>query len=117
MLALTKPLDPTQHLVTVNPTYDQLWAPIFDQLHDAKIPKWHSAVAVMEPGRQLHDLLALALCMMEGLAVAFQGQPPSSANPIQKNEVYAQVTIYMILFVNFGIEFGNGFFYNSPGSF
>ncbi|KAG5561719.1 hypothetical protein RHGRI_004685 [Rhododendron griersonianum] len=53
-------------------------------------------------------------CMMEGLAVVFQGQPPSSANPIQKNEVYAQVAIYMILFVNFGIEFGNGFFYNSP---
>ncbi|KAF7150121.1 hypothetical protein RHSIM_Rhsim02G0127000 [Rhododendron simsii] len=33
------------------------------------------------------------LCMMEGLAVAFQGQPPSSTNPIQKNEVYAQVEV------------------------
>ncbi|KAG5561723.1 hypothetical protein RHGRI_004688 [Rhododendron griersonianum] len=59
--SLTKPLDPTQHLVTFNPTYDQLWAPIYDQLRDAKIPSRHSAVAVMEPIRQLHDFLSLAL--------------------------------------------------------
>ncbi|OMO76472.1 Double-stranded RNA-binding protein [Corchorus capsularis] len=33
------------------------------------------------------------LCMMEGLGVAFQAQPPSSSNPLQKDEVYAQVEI------------------------
>ncbi|KAH6829050.1 C-terminal domain phosphatase-like 1 [Perilla frutescens var. hirtella] len=33
------------------------------------------------------------LCMMEGLGVAFQTQPQFSANPGQKNEVYAQVEI------------------------
>jgi len=32
-------------------------------------------------------------CMMEGLTVAFQGPPPSSATPVQKNEVYAQVEV------------------------
>ncbi|KAI8555478.1 hypothetical protein RHMOL_Rhmol05G0175700 [Rhododendron molle] len=31
--ALTKPLDTTQHLVTFNPTYDQLWAPIYGPSH------------------------------------------------------------------------------------
>lgn len=29
----TKPLDPTQHLVSYNPTYDQLWAPILGPAH------------------------------------------------------------------------------------
>ncbi|CAK9152509.1 unnamed protein product [Ilex paraguariensis] len=33
------------------------------------------------------------LCMVEGLAVAFQTQPQLSVNPGQKNEVYAQVEI------------------------
>ncbi|GFY91855.1 C-terminal domain phosphatase-like 1 [Actinidia rufa] len=33
------------------------------------------------------------LCMMEGLDVTFQPQPPSSANPLQKNEVHAQVVV------------------------
>ncbi|XVF87514.1 hypothetical protein PTKIN_Ptkin18bG0126200 [Pterospermum kingtungense] len=33
------------------------------------------------------------LCMMEGLGVVFQAQPPSSSNPLQKDEVYAQVEI------------------------
>ncbi|KAK4491676.1 hypothetical protein RD792_002442 [Penstemon davidsonii] len=33
------------------------------------------------------------LCMMEGLGVAFQTQPQFSANPSQKNEVFAQVEI------------------------
>ncbi|XP_021293631.1 RNA polymerase II C-terminal domain phosphatase-like 1 isoform X2 [Herrania umbratica] len=33
------------------------------------------------------------LCMMEGLGVVFQPQPPSSSNPLQKDEVYAQVEI------------------------
>ncbi|XP_021742482.1 pre-mRNA-processing factor 17-like isoform X2 [Chenopodium quinoa] len=28
-----KPLDPTQHLVSYNPTYDQLWAPIYGPAH------------------------------------------------------------------------------------
>ncbi|XP_058222629.1 uncharacterized protein LOC131332430 isoform X1 [Rhododendron vialii] len=31
--ALTKPLDPTQHVVNFNPTYDQLWAPIYGPSH------------------------------------------------------------------------------------
>ncbi|XP_074269565.1 uncharacterized protein LOC141592698 isoform X1 [Silene latifolia] len=31
--SLTKPLDPTQHVVTYNPTYDQLWAPIYGPAH------------------------------------------------------------------------------------
>ncbi|XP_071692988.1 uncharacterized protein [Rutidosis leptorrhynchoides] len=30
---LTKPLDPTQHIVSFNPTYDQLWAPIQGPAH------------------------------------------------------------------------------------
>ncbi|KAI3824894.1 hypothetical protein L1987_06367 [Smallanthus sonchifolius] len=30
---LTKPLDPTQHVVDFNPTYDQLWAPIQGPAH------------------------------------------------------------------------------------
>ncbi|KAI7732715.1 hypothetical protein M8C21_001893 [Ambrosia artemisiifolia] len=30
---LTKPLDPTQHVVDFNPTYDQLWAPIQGPSH------------------------------------------------------------------------------------
>lgn len=30
---LTKPLDPTQHVVAFNPTYDQLWAPIQGPAH------------------------------------------------------------------------------------
>ncbi|KAL8111856.1 uncharacterized protein LOC141666458 isoform X1 [Apium graveolens] len=29
----TKPLDPTQHVVNYNPTYDQLWAPIVGPAH------------------------------------------------------------------------------------
>ncbi|XP_057528777.1 uncharacterized protein LOC130807543 isoform X2 [Amaranthus tricolor] len=29
----TKPLDPTQHLVSYNPTFDQLWAPIYGPAH------------------------------------------------------------------------------------
>ncbi|GAV74436.1 dsrm domain-containing protein/NIF domain-containing protein [Cephalotus follicularis] len=33
------------------------------------------------------------LCMMEGLGVVFQAQPPPSANSIQKDEVHAQVEI------------------------
>ncbi|XP_007025680.2 PREDICTED: RNA polymerase II C-terminal domain phosphatase-like 1 [Theobroma cacao] len=33
------------------------------------------------------------LCMMEGLGVVFQPQPPSSSNALQKDEVYAQVEI------------------------
>ncbi|KAH9796889.1 RNA polymerase II C-terminal domain phosphatase-like 1 [Citrus sinensis] len=33
------------------------------------------------------------LCMTEGLGVVFQQQPPSSANSVQKDEVYAQVEI------------------------
>nr|KJB68620.1 hypothetical protein B456_010G255200 [Gossypium raimondii] len=33
------------------------------------------------------------LCMMEGLGVAFQAQPPSSFNPLQNDEVYAQVEV------------------------
>ncbi|KAL6992600.1 protein-serine,threonine phosphatase [Sarracenia purpurea var. burkii] len=32
-------------------------------------------------------------CMMEGLVVAFQAESQSLANPIQKNEVYAQVEV------------------------
>lgn len=31
--SLTKPLDPTQHVVAFNPTYDQLWAPIQGPAH------------------------------------------------------------------------------------
>ncbi|CAL9181236.1 unnamed protein product [Musa hybrid cultivar] len=31
--ALHRPLDPTQHAVTFNPTYDQLWAPIHGPAH------------------------------------------------------------------------------------
>ncbi|XP_057496991.1 uncharacterized protein LOC130781703 [Actinidia eriantha] len=31
--ALTKPLDPTQRVVAYNPTYDQLWAPIYGPAH------------------------------------------------------------------------------------
>ncbi|KAA8532619.1 hypothetical protein F0562_032565 [Nyssa sinensis] len=31
--ALTKPLDPSQHVVAFNPTYDQLWAPIYGPAH------------------------------------------------------------------------------------
>ncbi|CAL5433223.1 unnamed protein product [Camellia sinensis] len=31
--ALTKPLDPSQHVVVFNPTYDQLWAPIYGLSH------------------------------------------------------------------------------------
>ncbi|XP_019164098.1 PREDICTED: pre-mRNA-processing factor 17-like [Ipomoea nil] len=31
--ALSKPLDPTQHTVSYNPTYDQLWAPIYGPAH------------------------------------------------------------------------------------
>nr|GMD90466.1 pre-mRNA-processing factor 17 isoform X2 [Ipomoea batatas] len=31
--ALSKPLDPTQHTVSFNPTYDQLWAPIYGPAH------------------------------------------------------------------------------------
>ncbi|KAL7585407.1 uncharacterized protein LOC111921203 isoform X1 [Lactuca sativa] len=31
--SLTKPLDPTQHVVAFNPTYDQLWAPIEGPAH------------------------------------------------------------------------------------
>lgn len=31
--ALSKPLDPTQHSVSYNPTYDQLWAPIYGPAH------------------------------------------------------------------------------------
>lgn len=33
------------------------------------------------------------LCMTEGLGVAFQTQPPPSADPIPKNEVYARVEV------------------------
>ncbi|GMI77607.1 SHINY 4, C-terminal domain phosphatase-like 1 [Hibiscus trionum] len=33
------------------------------------------------------------LCMMEGLGVAFQAQPPSASNTLQKDEVYAQVEV------------------------
>ncbi|KAL7198169.1 hypothetical protein ACSBR2_020650 [Camellia fascicularis] len=31
--AQTKPLDPSQHVVVFNPTYDQLWAPIYGPSH------------------------------------------------------------------------------------
>ncbi|KAL7223416.1 hypothetical protein ACSBR1_024964 [Camellia fascicularis] len=31
--ALTEPLDPSQHVVVFNPTYDQLWAPIYGPSH------------------------------------------------------------------------------------
>ncbi|PSS28630.1 Pre-mRNA-processing factor like, partial [Actinidia chinensis var. chinensis] len=31
--ALTKPLDPTQRVVAYNPTYDQLWSPIYGPAH------------------------------------------------------------------------------------
>ncbi|XP_059656123.1 uncharacterized protein LOC132303069 isoform X1 [Cornus florida] len=31
--ALTKPLDPSHHVVAFNPTYDQLWAPIYGPAH------------------------------------------------------------------------------------
>ncbi|RAL40014.1 unnamed protein product [Cuscuta campestris] len=31
--ALSKPLDPAQHSVSYNPTYDQLWAPIYGPAH------------------------------------------------------------------------------------
>ncbi|GAA0158746.1 RNA splicing factor [Lithospermum erythrorhizon] len=31
--AQPKPLDPTQHVVNFNPTYDQLWAPIYGPAH------------------------------------------------------------------------------------
>lgn len=31
--ALAAPLDPTQHVVPYNPTYDQLWAPIYGPAH------------------------------------------------------------------------------------
>ena len=41
-------------------------------------------------------------CMMEDLDVTFQPQPPSSANPLQKNEVHAQVYLF-ILRVKFGM--------------
>ncbi|KAF6175865.1 hypothetical protein GIB67_003353 [Kingdonia uniflora] len=30
---LNKPIDPTQHMVSFNPTYDQLWAPIYGPAH------------------------------------------------------------------------------------
>ncbi|XP_022715909.1 RNA polymerase II C-terminal domain phosphatase-like 1 isoform X2 [Durio zibethinus] len=33
------------------------------------------------------------LCLIEGLRVVFQAQPPSSSNPLQKDEVYAQVEV------------------------
>ncbi|PPD85468.1 hypothetical protein GOBAR_DD17625 [Gossypium barbadense] len=36
---------------------------------------------------------AQADCMMEGLGVAFQAQPLSSFNPLQNDEVYAQVEV------------------------
>lgn len=32
-LQLQKPIDPVQHLVSVNPTYEQLWAPIYGPAH------------------------------------------------------------------------------------
>lgn len=35
--------------------------------------------------------LQLLQCMMEGLGLVFQLQPPPSANFIQKDEVHAQV--------------------------
>ncbi|XP_047321315.1 pre-mRNA-processing factor 17 isoform X2 [Impatiens glandulifera] len=31
--ALSKPLDPSQHVVAFNPTFDQLWAPIYGPAH------------------------------------------------------------------------------------
>ncbi|KAK9751029.1 hypothetical protein RND81_02G236900 [Saponaria officinalis] len=31
--SVVKPLDPTQHVVSYNPTYDQLWAPIYGPAH------------------------------------------------------------------------------------
>ncbi|OMO93627.1 putative double-stranded RNA binding protein [Corchorus capsularis] len=37
------------------------------------------------------------LCMMEGLGVPFQAQPPSSSNPLQKDEVYADVCRYCVV--------------------
>ncbi|XP_039008785.1 RNA polymerase II C-terminal domain phosphatase-like 1, partial [Hibiscus syriacus] len=38
------------------------------------------------------------LCMMEGLGVAFQAQPPSASNTLQKDEVYAQVHISQLVY-------------------
>ncbi|CAN1187493.1 Pre-mRNA-processing factor 17, partial [Linum perenne] len=32
-LSSSKPIDPTQHLVAFNPTYDQLWTPIYGPAH------------------------------------------------------------------------------------
>ncbi|MBA0778862.1 hypothetical protein Gotri_006677, partial [Gossypium trilobum] len=44
--------------------------------------------------RSMGSIAALKeLCMMEGLGVAFQAQPPSSFNPLQNDEVYAQVEV------------------------
>ncbi|KAH1054953.1 hypothetical protein J1N35_033018 [Gossypium stocksii] len=44
--------------------------------------------------RSMSSISALKeLCMMEGLRVAFQAQPPSSFNPLQNDEVYAQVEV------------------------
>ncbi|KAL3519721.1 hypothetical protein ACH5RR_017870 [Cinchona calisaya] len=46
------------------------------------------------PKRPVGPIAALKeLCSMEGLGLAFQTQPQLSANPGQKNEVYAQVEI------------------------
>ncbi|KAK8294301.1 hypothetical protein V6Z12_D06G247700 [Gossypium hirsutum] len=44
--------------------------------------------------RSMGSIAALKeLCMMEGLGVAFQAQPLSSFNPLQNDEVYAQVEV------------------------
>lgn len=47
------------------------------------------------PSFHSHTICYLSIqCMREGLVVAFQTQPQFSANPGQKNEVYAQVWNY-----------------------
>lgn len=42
-----------------------------------------------------YDLSLILKCSMEGLGLAFQTQPQLSANPGQKNEVYAQVNVFL----------------------
>lgn len=43
-------------------------------------------------------------CMTEGLGVVFQQPPPSSANSVQKDEVYAQVCCLLLFCVLYFCE-------------
>ncbi|KAL6991037.1 protein-serine,threonine phosphatase [Sarracenia purpurea var. burkii] len=63
-------------------------------LSNASEPPWDLDPAVDVSKKSMGSISTLKeLCMMEGLGVAFQSQPPPSANPLQKNEVYAQVEV------------------------